>query len=132
MEFTMIFLITFPVVWLISEFYEKRWLRITLGTLSLLLSFGIALVAGSLQMMHANAWYGRATKELIDTAVVEIEEGRGDRVGAALRRMQERYAPADGKRSRYDRLVREAVEDMKGGTGTGGEGGADAAGRALR
>jgi hypothetical protein len=109
----LVLLIALPVAWLASEFQQRRALRIALGTCCLVLSFGVAGLAGSLQMFNANAWFGSATKELIDTTVTELEAGNTASVLSALKGLQQRYQPTYENRARYDKLVEEAVREMK-------------------
>jgi hypothetical protein len=63
-------------------------------------------------MINSNAWFGRATKELIDAAVVELEAGNGDRVLRWLKDLQGQYSPTYENRARYDLLVQDAVTKM--------------------
>lgn len=102
-----------PIGWLASEFHAGRRLRITLGVLSILMCFGVAWIAGSLTMFNANAWFGGASKSLIDSTLEELEAGNVTLVVEELRRLQEQYAPTYENRARYDRLVEETVQRMK-------------------
>ncbi len=51
-----------PIAWFASEFQDRRWLRLALGTLAILLSFGVAALVGWLERFNSNAWFGNATK----------------------------------------------------------------------
>jgi hypothetical protein len=107
-----------PVAWLVAELYGSRWQRITLGILAILSSFAVAWLVGSLQMFSANAWFGNATKELVNTTVSELERGRTDQVLASLKQLQTHYRPTYDTRSRYDEMVHQAVKQMKSTTPT--------------
>ena len=109
----LLIVITLPIAWFSSEFSPKRWLRLTLGIGALLSSFGVAYLAGSLEMFSANAWFGSATKALVDTTVTELERGNTQQVLMSLKQLQEQYHPNYEQRSRYDVLVEEAVQRMK-------------------
>ncbi len=102
-----------PIAWFASEFQDRRWLRLASGTLAILLSFGVAALVGSLERFNSNAWFGNATKELIDRAVTELETGNEARVLRSLKDLQGRYAPTYENRARYDMLVQEAVKEMR-------------------
>ena len=65
-------------------------------------------------MFNANAWYGTATKNLIDSTIEGIEKGKSEKVLTELRRLQQQYQPTYENRARYDVLVEETVERMKG------------------
>ena len=78
--FVLVLAIVLPVLWLVSEFSSSRPLRISLGILALLMSFGVAFVAGTLQRLNYNAWYGAASQRLIDSSVAEIESGNTERL----------------------------------------------------
>jgi 4-amino-4-deoxy-L-arabinose transferase-like glycosyltransferase len=102
-----------PIAWFASEFQDRRWLRLALGTLAILLSFGVAALVGSLERFNSNAWFGNATKELIDAAVTELEAGNRARVLRSLKDLRARYAPTYENRARYDMLVQEVVKEMR-------------------
>lgn len=108
--------IAFPVAWLWSEFSDRRSLRITMGVLAIGSSFGIASLVGILNRLQYNAWYGSATKNLVDTTIAEIEDGHIDRVMPVLRRLKLDYHPTYENNAHYDDLVAEAVEAMKSET----------------
>ena len=74
-----------PVAWLVAEFRWKRPVRVTLGVLAVLCSFGVAAIIGMLFELNYNAWYGSATKDLINTTVEQVEDGQLDRVMTVLR-----------------------------------------------
>jgi hypothetical protein len=101
-----------PIAWFASEFQDRRWLRLTLGSIAILLSFGVAFVVGSLERLNSNAWFGLASKDLIDATVAELKAGRRDEVLRAFEDLQRQYAPTYENRAHYDELVKKAVEQM--------------------
>src|SRR4051812_42704454 len=111
--FVLILTIVMPIAWFASEFQDRRWLRLMLGTAAVLLSFGVAFLVGSLQRLNYNAWYGGATKGLIDTTISQLEAGHMDRVLLSLKDLQSKYEPTYENRAHYDTLVTATVEDMK-------------------
>jgi hypothetical protein len=105
--------VTALVAWLVSEFQERRWLRIASGTLAILLALGVAAFVEGLERLNSNAWFGHATKKLIDAEVTELEAGNKDRVLRSLKELQEQYAPTYENRARYDLLVEETLKKMR-------------------
>ncbi len=103
-----------PVAWLVAEVRGKRPARITLGVLAILCSFGVAVIIGMLSELNYNAWYGGATKDLIDTTVTQIEDGQFDRVMTVLRSLNRQYRPTYENRANYRELVEDATARMKG------------------
>src|SRR5690348_681547 len=114
-ELTIVLLLTVttPIAWFASEFQNRIWLRLILGCAAIFLCFGVAFVVGSLEMFNANAWFGGATQDLVNTAVEQMEAGKTEQVLAALKNLQKTYQPTYENRARYDKLVETAVQDMK-------------------
>jgi hypothetical protein len=104
-----------PMAWFASEYQERRWLRLVLGCLAILMSFGIAAIVGSLERFNSNSWFGNASKELVDATVAELEAGNRDGVLRSLKAMQQKYVPTYENRARYDVLVDETVTQMHAG-----------------
>ena len=105
-----------PIAWFASEYQSRRWLRLVLGCLAIVLSFGIAVLVGSTERFNSNSWFGNASKELIDATVAELEAGNEDGVLRSLRTLQQKYSPTYENRARYDVLVKETVSRMRGST----------------
>lgn len=112
--FVFLIAIGLPIAWLASEFGKRRPLRIALGLAAIASAMGIAYLVGDLSRLNYNAWYGAASKGLIDTAVTQIEDGNIDRVMSVLRRLNLDYQPTYENRAHYDELVSEAVLQMTG------------------
>lgn len=74
----------------------------------------VAYLVGHLSQINYNAWYGGASKDLVDTTISEIEDGNIDRVMSVLRRLNLDYQPTYENRAHYDELVKDAVAEMKG------------------
>jgi hypothetical protein len=105
--------VALPVAWLLAEFRWSRKVRIGLGIAAILMSFGVASLVGLLERLNSNAWFGYASKELIDTTVAELDAGHTERVLHTFRQLQSQYAPTYENRARYDKLVEQAVTEMK-------------------
>jgi hypothetical protein len=107
--------IVLPIAWLVSEVGNRRSLRIGLGIGSIVAIVTVFVsVNGVLTQLDYNSSYGAATKDLVDTTIVEIEKGNVDRVMDVLRRLNLQYQPTYENRARYVELVSEAVAKMKG------------------
>ena len=102
-----------PIAWFASEFQERRWLRLALGSLAILLSTVVAVAVGMAERFNSNAWFSNASKSLIDATVQELEAGNQDRVVRSLKRLQETYTPTYENRANYDVLVEKAVSEMR-------------------
>ena len=94
-----------PIAWFVSEFQNRRWVSLLLGVAALSTSFLVAYSAGSLQHLTANAWYGGASKNLIDTTLEELEKGNTEKVIDELKVLQKDFQPTYENRARYDKLI---------------------------
>ncbi len=103
------------VAWLVAEFKASRVVRVSVGVLAfgtvIVLTYGLASV---LTRFNHNAWFGEATKGLIETSVAQIENGHNDRVLKAWRELNSQYEPSYENRVDYKELVESAIEAMKG------------------
>lgn len=105
-----------PVAWVVSEFRGRLWIRLILGTISILLSFGIAVLVGSLERLQSNTWFGTVSEGLIDATIDELEAGNQDGVLRELKTLRREYSPTYENRAGYDVLVAEAVARMRAGS----------------
>lgn len=105
--------ISLTIGWFVSEFRCRRGIRLTLGCLALLSAFGVAFVVGSLERFNSNAWFGGASARLIEATVSELEAGNTKNTLRVLRKLRADYHPTYENRGRYDKLVDQAVEEMK-------------------
>jgi hypothetical protein len=111
--FVLTCVVGFPIAWGISEFKAGRTTRMTLGVVSILLSFSVAWLVGSLQRMNYNTWYGTAAESLVSEVVLRLESGEKDKVLSALKEFQSSYAPTYENRAHFDKLAERAVSQMK-------------------
>lgn len=115
------------VAWLITEFKAARKWRITLGLLSLITLTTVAsLTTLIINQLNYNAWYGFATKALINETVSGIESGRTSVVLVELKRFQDEYYPTYENRASYVPLVNDTVERLKKASGKDLQNGAGA------
>tara|TARA_B100000609_G_C16903240_1_gene275675 strand:+ start:89 stop:472 length:384 start_codon:yes stop_codon:yes gene_type:complete len=106
-------IIAVPILWVVAEFKsKKRWVRITLGSLSILCLWGVAFVAAQIVRLDYNIWYSDATKKLISASVEKLEQGRVDSVIKDLSQLRDQIQPTYERKGNYDELVAQTVERM--------------------
>ncbi|QDV25849.1 hypothetical protein [Aureliella helgolandensis] len=105
LELTLVLVVAFPIIWLISEFYDNRGARITLGVCAIAMSFGVAWIVGSLDRLQSNIYFSEATKDLIQNTIIELENDRSDVVLAELQALRDDFRPTYETRDDYDVLV---------------------------
>jgi len=110
----LLIVIAIPIAWLSAEFTKYRPLRIVLGVAAIASAMGVSYLVGHMSRINYNAWYGGASKDLVDTTLSEIEDGNVERVTHVLRRLNLDYQPTYENRAHFDELVNEAVLQMKG------------------
>ena len=110
---TLAIVVMVPIAWFLSEFQERRWLRILLGSISISLCFAVAVLVGKLERWNENAWYGFASKSLIEATIAGLESGEAERVLATYKRLQSEFSPTYENRARYDELVEKVVSEMR-------------------
>lgn len=107
-------LVGVPIAWFAAEFQGRRWLRLVLGSVAILLSFGVAALVGWAERFNSNAWFGGASKSLIDTTIAELESGNREGVLRSLKTLQREYSPTYENRARYDVRIEQTVARMRG------------------
>lgn len=105
----LILVVLLPLVWLVSEFYDSRGVRITLGMLAIAMSFLVAVVVGSLEQFRSNAYFGDASKKLIETTVTELAAGNSEQVLEHLKQLDDKYHPTYDTLAGYEELVDEYI-----------------------
>ncbi len=99
--------------WLSFELKNSKcWIRITLGGLAILCSWGIAVMAAQIVRLNYNIWYSDATKKLIAVSIEKLEAGEKDLVIEKLKKLQDQLHSGYEHRGNYDELARKAVKDM--------------------
>jgi hypothetical protein len=101
-----------PIVWFALEFQDHRWLRLVLGSFSILLGFGVAVVVGSVERFDSNAWLGNASKHLVDSTIAEWDAGNREGGLKPLKFLQQKYWPTYENRARCDVLVEETIRQV--------------------
>jgi hypothetical protein len=102
------------IAWLIFEFKGSRAQRITCGILALIMLTVVTWFATYvINQLNYNAWYGSATKGMIDETIRGIEAGKSEMVLRELKVFQSEYHPTYENRARYQPLAEQATERMK-------------------
>jgi hypothetical protein len=108
-------IVALPIAWLVAEFRGSRRLRIILGILAIALTtFCVSALYNMLTRFNYNAWYGCATKDLIDASLVQIEDGNLDRVLQVWRGLNAQYQPTYENRAGYLELAADATARIRG------------------
>ena len=106
-------IVALPAAWLVAEFKARRSVRIGLGVLALGMVIFLAYGLGSvLTTFNHNAWFGGATKDLIETSIAQIEDGHLDRVLKAWRGLDAQYQPTYENRAGYKELADATTKAM--------------------
>lgn len=112
LELVLFLAVALPLVWFLSEFQERRWIRIASGCSAIAMSIFVAYGVGSLEELRANAWYGDASKNLVDSTIEELENGDTEKVIEGLKILQEKFEPTYENRARYDELIKEYLKSL--------------------
>jgi hypothetical protein len=105
--------ILLPVCWLVSEFQDRQWLRISLGVAALSMSYFVAYIVGALTELNYNANYGATSAKLIETVIGNVEGGNEAALLRELKQLQKQYHPTYENKANYDQLVQDFVDRMK-------------------
>lgn len=102
------------IAWVILEFKGSRAQRLTCGILALIMLTVVTWFATYvLNQLNYNAWYGFATKGLVDETIRGIEAGKSEMVVRELKAFQSEYHPTYENRANYQPLAEQATERMK-------------------
>jgi hypothetical protein len=102
------------IAWIILEFKGSRAQRLTCGILALVTLTVVTWFATHvINQLNYNAWYGSATKGMIDETIRGIEAGKSEMVLRELKAFQSDYHPTYENRASYRPLAEQAAERMK-------------------
>ena len=105
------------ILWFITELKTTNTLlRRSLGILAILSSFGLAGTSAKIVRLNYNAWYGLASKRLIDSVVEELENNEIKTLLKEMKSLQQDFKPTYESKAHYDALVNEAVKRIKENT----------------
>ena len=102
-----------PIGWLIAEFKARPSIRRALGIVTILWSFGVALLVGALRDFNANVYFTGASKDLLTASVEQLKAGKTQPVIQAWSHADEQFQPTYENRARYRQIVDQAIEEMK-------------------
>jgi hypothetical protein len=80
--------------WLVAEVRGPQWARITLGIVSLIMSFGIAVAVASIFRLQYDVEYGGAAAKMIDEILVRLDSDDEERLVRDLRELRADVAPS--------------------------------------
>jgi hypothetical protein len=101
------------IAWIVGEAKNLPALRRCAGVGFLLVAVLSGVAVGSLNVFAYNAWYGGATRELMDETIRQLERGNAKAVTETWTVMRADFAPTYENRARYDQLVKAAVAAMQ-------------------
>jgi len=99
-----------PLGWLISEIKEKIVARRVFGALTIVSSCLIGWGVGMLQQLNYNAWYGHASKKLLEGVAAALPADSPER--KVLEEGAQKFHPTYENRARYDLLVDSILESL--------------------
>ena len=108
-----LFSVALPLAWIIADLRGSATVRRTLGAIAILWSFGVAALVGSLERLNSNAYFTRASKNLLEVSVQQLRAGNTEAVLRELSRANDEFSPTYENRARYEQIARQAADGMK-------------------
>lgn len=102
-------IIFFPAAWLVSEFRDKRWMRILFGVLTILTCFGIASLVVTIKTHNTGERYGVLTRTLVGQIINELELENKENVLSELKQFRDNYNPENAD---YEAHVSETIKKI--------------------
>ncbi len=112
LELILFLVVVLPVCWFVSEFFDRRSIRILCGIAAIGMSFGVAWMFGELERLRSNLYFSEATKDLIQNTIIELEAGHSDDVLTGLKELRNDFDPSYETRDDYDVLVDRYIESI--------------------
>lgn len=109
LELVVFLIFALPIAWFVSEFQDRKSIRITLGIAAISMCYAVAWVMGSLTFMNANSSFRAASKDLIQNTIVELERGNTERVIVELKKLRSRFEPSYETNDDFDVKVADYV-----------------------
>ena len=110
----LIAIIGIVTAWIISELKNKKiWIRIIWGFAAILCCWGVAVLAAQIVRLNYNIWYSDATKKLLTVTIESLEKNDKKIALEKLKKIHSQLQPTYERKGNYDKLVREAVKDIK-------------------
>ena len=101
------------IAWAVGEAKGLPVLRRCAAAGFLLIAVLTGAAVGSLNGLNYNAWYGGATRDLMDETIRQLERGNAKVVTETWTAMRADFSPTYENRARYDELVKKAVAVMQ-------------------
>lgn len=105
-----------PLLWLISEFQSRVWLRILLGVGGMVGVFVVTSLLTMSERFETNSYFSFTSKELIESTIAGLKNGESERVLNGLEALNESYAPTYENKANYQELVRNYSKRLEGPT----------------
>jgi hypothetical protein len=103
-----------PLFWLAAEFQSRIWLRIVLGLGGMAGAFVVSNLLTISQKFEANSYYGFTSKELIESTIDALKNGKSEEVLHELRTLNKEYIPTYENKANYQELVRDYSQRLEG------------------
>ena len=100
-----------PLAWIVFEFRRNAVARRICGALTIASACLIGWGVGMLQQLNYNAWYGQASKRLLEGVAETLPPGSPER--KIIEDGAERFRPTYENRARYDHEVDSILESLK-------------------
>ena len=101
-----------PVCWIVAELRGSPGVRRLLGVATILWSFGVPGLTGTLTQFNANSYFTASTKDLLEASVQQLRAGRSEVVLREWARADEAFVPTYENRGRYALIDRQAIDGM--------------------
>ena len=102
-----------PIIWLVADFKSRPAIRRALGVVTILWSFAVASLVGTLRDFNANIYFTGASKDLLTASVEQLKAGKADAVIREWSRADGEFQPTYENRAKYRQIVDQAIEGMK-------------------
>jgi|688.fasta_scaffold610602_2 hypothetical protein len=108
--YIIILAIALPIGWLIAEIKGRVVARRIFGALTIVAACLIGWGVGMLQQLNYNAWYGHASKKLLEGVAASLPTELPER--KILEESAQKFRPTYENRARYDVLVDSILESL--------------------
>ena len=108
--FIIILALVLPLGWLIAEIKGKVVARRIFGALTIVSACLIGWGVGMLQQLNYNAWYGHASKKLLEGVATSLPSDSPER--KVLEEAAQKFRPTYQDGDRYDLLVDSILESI--------------------
>jgi hypothetical protein len=108
--YLIIIALVLPTIWLVAEIKGKVVVRRIFGALTIVSACLIGWGVGMLQQLNYNAWYGHASKKLLEGIAASLPPDLPER--RALEEGAQKFQPTYENRAHYDLTVDSILESL--------------------